>query len=100
MLIIPLEGYHFYFSPQEFRDTNALRYRKTLLDFPSFCDGCDAPFTVEHALDCHVGGLVEGQCNEVRDAVGGLASIVWGQVTKEPVVCESTFTDTYIKCNR
>ena len=29
----------------------------------------------------------------MRDAVGDLASLVWGQVTKEPIVCESSSTD-------
>ena len=77
-------------SPQEFRDALALRYRKPLLDLPPFCDGCGAPFTVEHSLDCRVGGLVGRRHNEVRDAVGDLAFLAWGQVTREPVICESS----------
>lgn len=28
--------------------------------------------------------------NEVRDAVGDLSFLAWGQVTKEPVICESS----------
>ena len=48
---------------------------------------------VEHALDCHVGGLVGQQHNEVGDAIGDLASLAWAQVTKEPIVCESSSTD-------
>jgi len=56
------------------------------LDLPPLCDGCGAPFTVEHALDCCIGGLIGQQHNEVRDAVGDLASLAWGQVTKEPVI--------------
>ena len=46
-----------------------------------------------HALDCRVGGLVGQRHNEVRDAIGNLASLAWVQVTKEPIVCESSFTD-------
>ena len=79
--VVPLESHHFDLSPQEFRDALALRYRKPLLDLPPFCDGCGAPFTVEHSLDCRVGGLVGRRHNEVRDAVGDLASLAWGQVT-------------------
>ena len=70
-----------------------MHYKKLLLDLPTFCDGCSAPFTVEHALDCCIGGLVGQRHNEVRDAVGDLASLAWGQVTKEPVVCESSSID-------
>ena len=59
------------------------------MDLLPLCDGCGASFTVEHALDCHVGGLVRQHHNEVQDAVGDLASLAWDQVTREPVVCES-----------
>ena len=34
------------------------------------------------------GGLVTGRHNEVRDAFGDLASLVWSSVIKEPVVCD------------
>ena len=93
---MPLESHHFDLSPEEFGDALTLRYRKPLLDLPillPLCDGCGAPFTVKHALDCHVGGLVGQRHNEVRDArdtVGDLAFLAWGQVTREPVVCESS----------
>ena len=56
--VVPFEGHHFDLSPQEFRDALALRYKKPLLNLPPSCDGCGASFTVEHALNCHVGGLV------------------------------------------
>ena len=44
-------------------------------------------------MDCRVGGLVTQRHNEVRDAIGDLASLVWKQVQREPVVCESSFDD-------
>ena len=34
------------------------------------------------------------QHNEVRDAIGDLASLAWAQVTKEPIVRESSSTDS------
>ena len=74
-------------SAQEFRDGLALRYRKPLLSLPSVCDGCGAPFSVDHALDCRFGGVVTCRHNEVRDAFGDLASLVWSPVVKEPIVC-------------
>ena len=53
-----------------------------------------ALFVVEHALDCHVGGLVSLCHSEVWDAIGDLSSLVWKQVQKEPIVCESTIDDS------
>ena len=91
--VMPLESHHFDLSPEEFGDALVLQYRRPLLDLPILllpCDGCGAPFTVEHALDCHVGGLVGQPHNDVRDVVGDLAFLAWGQVTREPVVCESS----------
>ena len=32
--------------------------------------------------------------NEDRDAIGDLSSLVWKQVQKEPIVCESTIDDS------
>ena len=61
---------------------------------PKSCAGCGGTLCMEHALDCRFGGLV-GRChNEVRDAIGDLASLVWGNVVHEPVVCDqSTSSD-------
>ena len=32
--------------------------KKPMLDLSSVCDGCSSLFSMEHALDCRVGGLV------------------------------------------
>ena len=80
--VLPLARSQFDLSAQEFRDGLALRYRKPLLSLPSVCDGCGAPFSVDHALDCPFGGLVTRRHNEVRDAFGDLASLVWSPVVK------------------
>ena len=61
---------------------------------PKLCDGCGAEFSMEHALDCRFGGLVSRRHNEIRDAIGDLTSLVWGNVVREPVVCDkSTSSD-------
>ena len=57
-------------TAQEFRDALALHYRKPLLNVPSGCDGCGAPFSLDHALVCRKGGLIIQSHNEVQDAVG------------------------------
>jgi len=62
--VLHMESHHFDLSSQQFRDA---RYRKPLLN-PSVCDGCGALYSVEHVLDCRVGGLVTRRHNEVRDA--------------------------------
>ena len=88
--VLPLARSQFDLSVQEFRDGLALRYRKPLLSLPSVCDGCGAPFSVDHALDCHFGGLVTRRHNEVWDAFGDLASLVWSPVVKELIVCDDS----------
>ena len=95
--VLPSARNQFDLSAQEFRDGLALRYKKPLLCLPSVCDGCGAPFSIEHALDCHFGGLVTRRHIEVRDAFGDLASLIWAPVVKEPVVCDgSAGADTLI----
>ena len=95
--VLPLARSQFDLSAQEFRDGLALRYRKPLLSLSSVCDGCGAPLSIEHALDCRFRGLVTRRHNEVRDAFGDLASLVWSPVVKEPVVNDgSAGADTLI----
>ena len=55
---------------------------------PANCDGCGAT-SLEHTLDCKKGGLVTQHHNEVRDVIGDLASVVFKEVVKEPVVQEA-----------
>jgi len=54
------------------------------------CDECGVPFSIEHALDCCYSSLVGCRHNEVHDAFGDLASLVWSPVLKEPVVCDGS----------
>ena len=89
LLVPPIEKENFDLSAEEFRDGLALRYGKPLLQLPPTCDGCGSDFSVTHALDCCKGGLVTQRHNEIRDTICSLASMVWGQVTLEPVVCDS-----------
>ena len=68
-----------------------------LLSLSSVCDGCGAPLSIGHALDCRFGGLVTRRHNEVLDAFGDLASLVWSPVVKEPIVNDgSAGADTLI----
>ena len=86
--MIPLAHHHFDLSATEFRDSLALRYHRPLLRLPALCDGCGCQFTTGHALDCRKGGLVIQRHNEIRDALGDLASIAYKEVLREPVIRE------------
>ena len=58
---------------QEWRDALFLWYGLDPLDLTTYCDGCNAKFTIYHALDCKMGGLVTARHNEPRDGVVDLA---------------------------
>ena len=40
---------------QEWRNALFLRYSLEPLDLPTYCDGCQAKFSISHALDCKKG---------------------------------------------
>jgi hypothetical protein len=52
-------------SAQEFRDALFMRYGITPPDLPDSCDGCEARFTLQHALGCKKGGLVIFRHNKI-----------------------------------
>lgn len=45
-------------SPFEFRDSLSLRLNLSIPNLPHRCDGCNKPFSIEHALSCKYGGHV------------------------------------------
>ena len=58
---------------QEWRDTLFLRYGLDPPDLPTHCGGCNAKFTVCHALNCKRGRLFMARHNELCDKVADLA---------------------------
>ena len=89
LTVMPIACNHFDLSSVEFRDALSLRYHRPLLKTPGHCDGCGEEFSFQHALDCKKGGLVTQRHNEVRDALGDLAAIVYKDVVREPIVQEA-----------
>ena len=81
-------------TAQEFRDALAVRYKKPLLNIPLSCDGCGSPSSLDHFLVCKKGGLITQRHNEIRDAIGDLAALVWGSVKREPVVKDISHDDS------
>ena len=87
LTVLPITRHQFDLSAAEFHDSLALRCHRPL--FPANCDGCGDVFNLTHALDCRKGGLVTQRHNEVRDAIGDLASLVYKEVMREPIVQEA-----------
>ena len=58
---------------QEWQDTLFLWYGIKPPDHPRYCDGCNANFSICHALNCKRGGLVTSRHNGICDGVADLA---------------------------
>jgi hypothetical protein len=65
---LPLFDHETVLSKGEFIDAVYIRYGWSLPDLPLNC-ACGAPFDVQHALDCMIGGYRTIQHNEVRDVM-------------------------------
>ena len=75
-------------SPLEFRDNLHLRYARSPGNIPERCDGCHAPFTIQHALDCKSGGLIIQRHNEIGSELMEWASkaLTPSAVRVEPLI--------------
>ena len=58
---------------QECQDAAFLHYSLDPPDLPKYCDGCNARFSICHALNYKRGGLVTARHNDLRDGVADLA---------------------------
>ena len=47
-----------------------------------------APSSLDHFLICKKGGSIVQRHNEIIDAIGDLAALLWNQVKREPVVAD------------
>ena len=75
-------------APLEFRDALCKRYLLPIVKPPTACDGCQQPFTLNHALNCPIGGLTIRRHNEIRDELAYLAAMAYGPsaVRLEPFI--------------
>ena len=80
---LPLKEYGFDLSKEEFWDALCLRYGWRPLDLPLTCV-CGAPFSIDHSLTCHYGGLITQRHNDIRDLSAALLQDVCPNVTREP----------------
>ena len=91
--VMPIERDNFDLTAQEFCNALVVRYKKPLLSIPLHCDGCGTPSPLDHFLICKEGGLIVQRHNEIKDVIGDLAALLWGQVKHEPVVTEDCTDD-------
>ena len=81
-------------SATQFRDQLAIscRYHKEPCGLPAVCDGCGAPSSLQHGLDCAKGDLVKRGLNDLRDSDALLADAAWGGDSVEPVMVPARTT--------
>ena len=70
-------------NKQEFRDAICLRYSWMIPNTPSFC-GCGKKNSVDHTLNCKLGGYVTMRHNNIRDFEAHLLKEVCKDVRIEP----------------
>ena len=75
-------------SFDEWMDSSRQRYGLKPLGLCNHCDGCNAAFTVAHALSCKKGGLVSIRHNDARDEAGALAmqALQASKISYEPMI--------------
>ncbi len=80
---LPLHEHGFHLSKHKFWDSIRLRYGWPLNHVPSSC-ACGKPFSINHALSCHLGGFTSIRHNELRDLTADLLQQACYDVKIEP----------------
>ena len=70
---------------QEFFDAIFMRYGWQMKRLPVKC-ACQASFSIEHALSCHLGGYIIHRHNNIRDALATMLKEVSHDVKIEPAL--------------
>ena len=82
---LPLQSMGYVLNKQEFRDGLCLRYGWRIPNTPSFC-GCGVKNSVDHTLNCKLGGYVTMRHNNIRDLEASLLKDVCKDIKIEPVL--------------
>ena len=80
---LPLQSMGYLLNKQEFRDGICLRYGWRIPNTPSYC-GCGTKNSVDHTLNCKLGGYVSMRHNNIRDLEATLLKDICKDVKTEP----------------
>ena len=80
---LPLQTLGYVLNKQEFRDSIYLRYGWMIPNTPAYC-GCKEKNSVNHTLNCKLGGYVTMRHNNIRDLEASLLKEVCKDVKVEP----------------
>eukprot|EP00957_Ditylum_brightwellii_P010389 785768-Ditylum_brightwellii.AAC.1 len=73
LTVVPHTANNSVLNKEEFRDQVLVRYFITPQGLPTIC-ACGKCHTLNHALQCKVGGLIGGRYDEARDDLGCVAT--------------------------
>ena len=82
---LPLLSMGYTLNKQEFRDAICLRYGWRIPNTPIYC-ACKAKNSVDHTLNCKLGGYVHMRHNQIRDFEADLLKEVCKDVKVEPLL--------------
>ena len=82
---LPLQALGYTLNKQEFRDSVYLRYGWRIPNTPSFC-ACSKKNSMDHILNCHLGGFVDMRHDKLRDYEAKLLREICKDVRTEPTL--------------
>ena len=80
---LPLQNMGYVLNKQEFRDAVCLRYEWKIPNTPSYCN-CGEKNSVQHTLNCRLGGFTIMRHNNIRDLEATLLRPICKDVKVEP----------------
>ena len=83
LAVLPLRNLGYSLNKREFQDAIRLRYGWNIPDMPKHC-GCGKRNSVDHSLNCHLGGYVQLRHNKIRDTEAKIMKEVAFDVKVEP----------------
>ena len=88
LTVLPYTVNRMKLGAQEWRKALFIRYGLKPPDLPKYYHGCEAQFSIIHALECKKGGLVTARHNNLRDGVEDLAGKAFtsSHVRNDPLI--------------
>ena len=85
LTVLPMAEHGFLLHKGEFCDAVCLRYGWNLSNIPRSCN-CGIPFSIDHAMICHMGGIPTIRHNEICDMTANLLTEICHNVATEPLL--------------